>query len=88
MNPERHLVGLNEAQRAAAQHGVDGTSTRPPPLPELIGQYKYVGSPPREPRRHGADPRRTFGCWRAMTVGPSADRRFPADRCGLLEDGR
>jgi hypothetical protein len=22
VNPERHLVGLNEAQRAAAQHGV------------------------------------------------------------------
>jgi DNA helicase-2/ATP-dependent DNA helicase PcrA len=62
VNPEQHLVGLNEAQRAAAEHGMDGTSTAPSPLLIIAGagsgKTNTLAHRVASLVVHGADPRR------------------------------
>ena len=63
MDLEQHLVGLNEAQRAAAQHGI-AMGTSAPPLPLLVIAGAGSGKTNTLAHRvanlvvHGADPRR------------------------------
>src|SRR5215207_2372088 len=63
VNPGQHLVGLNEAQRAAAEHGVAmGSSAPHPPLLVIAGagsgKTNTLAHRVANLVVHGADPRR------------------------------